>query len=435
MNPGALWSHGSVRRVLRNLRRPAMLERDEIALELKRALRCEVARDAVLMLVERALRHEHRFCAELVRRCDVDGETTAAVAGALHLSPRQFFRYRAHAMEAIGVELEATLTRTRSHRPSAGAARAVVLGRLLLSRVAQADVSSAMRHFERAVTIDPLCVEAYAGMSIGWLLLSRELAVTPVHAHAKALSLAKRAVALDPHSAAAHSAFARVALDSGLGRAIAAPHVSEALSLDPFDARAHVANWNLALIDGDLGAAERSGGQAISLEPASFSNALCQMATTFYRCDYSATVEQAGELIAIEPRSRAVRVYLADALDASGRPEETLALLQPGDRIGDDPYELASAAHARALIGDRDGARRTLDKMLQVGTTYEVPRYLVAYARLATGDVHAALDDLESAVREDPGWLTVLEHDPALVELHAESRFRRLISLRPNAIG
>ena len=224
------------------------------------------------------------------------------------------------------------------------------------------------------MTIDPLCVEAYAGMSIGWLLLSRELAVTPVHAHAKALSLAKRAVALDPHSAAAHSAFARVALDSGLGRAIAAPHVSEALSLDPFDARAHVANWNLALIDGDLGAAERSGGQAIALEPASFSNALCQMATTFYRCDYSATVEQAGELIAIEPRSRAVRVYLADALDASGRPEETLALLQPGDRIGDDPYELASAAHARALIGDRDGARRTLDKMLQVGTTYEVPR-------------------------------------------------------------
>ena len=333
-----------------------MLERDEIALELKRALRCEVARDAVLMLVERALRHEHRFCAELVRRCDVDGETTAAVAGALHLSPRQFFRYRAHAMEAIGVELEATLTRTRSHRPSAGAARAVVLGRLLLSRVAQADVSSAMRHFERAVTIDPLCVEAYAGMSIGWLLLSRELAVTPVHAHAKALSLAKRAVALDPHSAAAHSAFARVALDSGLGRAIAAPHVSEALSLDPFDARAHVANWNLALIDGDLGAAERSGGQAISLEPASFSNALCQMATTFYRCDYSATVEQAGELIAIEPRSRAVRVYLADALDASGRPEETLALLQPGDRHRRRPVRARlGGARARA---DRRPRRR-----------------------------------------------------------------------------
>ena len=212
-------------------------------------------------------------------------------------------------------------------------------------------------------------------MSIGWLLLSRELAVTPVHAHAKALSLAQRSLALDPRSAAAHSAFARVAMDSGLGRAVAAPHVGEALSLDPFDARAHIASWNLALIDGDLAAAERAGAQATSLEPASFAYALCPMATTFYRGEYDATIEQAGELIAIEPRSRVVRVYLADALDASGRPEETLALLQPDDRLGDDPYELASGAHARALIGDRDGARRTLDKML-VAASFQVSRYL-----------------------------------------------------------
>ncbi len=436
MNPSGLWSHGSVRRVLRNVRRPAVLERDEIALELKRALRCEVARDAVLTLVERALKHEHRFCGEIVRRCDVDGETTAAVAAALHLSPRQFFRYRAHAMEAISVELAMVLTRTRTHRPADGAARAVVLGRLLLSRASQPDVASAMRHFERAAVIDPLCVEAYAGLSVGWLLLSRELAVTPVHAHAKARSLAQRALALDPRSVAAHSAFARVAMDSGLGRAVAAPHVAEALSLDPYDARAHIASWNLALIDGDLTAAEFSSAQATSLEPASFFYALCPMATSFFRGEYEATIEHAGELMEIEPRSRVVRVYLADALDASGRPHETLALLQPNDKLSDDPYELASGAHARALIGDREGAQRTLERMLQVNaSSYEVPRYLIAYARLASGDVYGALDDLESAVREDPGWMLVMEHDPALVELRAERRFRRLVSLRPNAIG
>jgi tetratricopeptide (TPR) repeat protein len=128
-------------------------------------------------------------------------------------------------------------------------------------------------------------------------------------------------------------------------------------------------------------------------------------------------------------------VYLADALDASGRPEETLKLLQPNDKLSDDPYELASGAHARALIGDREGAQRTLDRMLLVNASYEVPRYLIAYARLASGDARGALDDLESAVREDPGWMMVLEHDPALVELHSERRFQRLISQRPNAIG
>jgi hypothetical protein len=115
-----------VRGLLRGLRRPVQLERDEIARELRRALRALTAREAVLTLVERALRHEHAFCAEIVQRCDVDGGATLAVAGEMHLSARQFFRYRAHAIEAIAVELEALLTRGSVRTSSEAAARSVI---------------------------------------------------------------------------------------------------------------------------------------------------------------------------------------------------------------------------------------------------------------------------------------------------------------------
>jgi tetratricopeptide (TPR) repeat protein len=430
-----LWSHGSVRRLLRGVRRPSQLERDEIALDLKRTLHCDTAREAVLALVERALRHEHPFCAEIVRRCDVDGETTLAIAAGLHLSPRHFFRYRAQAIEAIAVELEAMLTRALGRASDTRALRAVALGRLLLSRMSPSDVASAMRHFERAAAIDPLSVEAYAGLAIGWLYLSREMAATPVHAHMKARSLAKRALALEPRSAVAHSAFARVAIDAGLGRAVAAPHVAEALSLDPFDARGHIAAFNLALADGDLAAADRTSVDAVTLDPTSFAYSACVMATAFYRHAWTDAIRQARELIAIEPRSRLVRVYLADALVASGKPEETIELLQPGDRLSDDPYELASGAHARGALGDRQGAQRTLDHMLLVARTQHVSPYLIAYARLAAGDPASALDDLEAAVRDDPGWLMLLEHDPALTDLIDERRFRRLLALRPKSLS
>ena len=427
------WSHGSVRSLLRGVRRPAQLERDGLALELERALRCVSAREAVLTLVDRALRHEHRFCAEIVRRCDVDGETTAAVAAALHLSPRQFFRYRAHAIEAIAVELERLLTRGLARPADEAAARAVALGQLLLSRASPADVTSAMRHFERAVAIEPLCVEAYAGMAVGWLHLSHEMAVTAQHAHAKARSLAERALALDPRSAAAHSAFARVAIDIGLGHSIAAPHVAEALSLDAFDARGHIASYNLALFDGNVEAALRNAVRAVTLEPTSFLYSVCVMAATFYNRAYDDAIQQAQELVAVEPRSRVVRVYLSDALVSAGRAEDTIAFLQPDDRLGDDPCEMASAAHARAIAGDRDGAQRTLDHMLQISQTRHVSPYHLAYGRLSVGDVRGALDDVEAGVRADPGWLMLLEHDPALVELYDEPRFRRLIALNPKA--
>jgi tetratricopeptide (TPR) repeat protein len=429
-----LWSHGSVRRLLRGVRRPSQLERDEVALDLKRTLHCETGREAVLVLVERALRHEHRFCAEIVRRCDVEGETTLVVAAGLHLSPRHFFRYRAQAVEAIAVELESLLMRTPARGSNGLAMRAVALGRLLLSRMSPSDVASAMRHFERAAAIDPLCVEAYAGLAIGWLYLSREMVATPVHAHMKARSLAKRALALEPRSAVAHSAFARVAIDAGLGRAAAAPHVAEALGIDPFDARGHIAAFNLALADGDLTAAERTSVDAVTLDPTSFANSACVMASAFYRHAWTDSIRQARELLAIEPRSRLVRVHLADALVASGDPEETIELLQPGDRLSDDPYELASGANARGAMGDREGARRTLEHLLRVARTQTVSPYLVAYARVASGDPAGALDDLEAAVRDDPGWLMLLEHDPALSDLYDERRFRRLLALRPTSL-
>jgi|GEM_PF-1439309 len=425
------WSHGSVRSLLRAVRRPAQLQRDGVALELERVLRCASARDAVLALIERALRHEHRFCAEIVRRCDVDGETTMMVAEGLHLSQRQFFRYRAQAVEAIAVELERLLTRAPARASNESADRAVALGQLLLSRASPADVASAMRHFERAVALEPLCVEAYAGMAVGWLHLSHEMAVTALHAHAKARSLAQRALALDPKSAAAHSAYARVAIDVGLGHSVAAPHVAEALSLDPFDARGHIASYNLALMDGDVAAALRNAVDAVGLEPTSFLYAACAMAATFYNRAYEDAIQQAQELVAVDPRSRVVRVYLSDALVAAGRAEETIDLLQPNDAVGDDPCEMASAAHARGIAGDRDGAQRTLDEMLQISRTRHVSPYHLAYGRLSVGDIHGALDDIEAGVRADPGWLMLLEHDPALVELYDERRFRRLLALTP----
>jgi CheY-like chemotaxis protein len=99
--------------MLRKLRRPWLLERDDHASALRAVLGTESARDAVRLLIDRGLRDLDARSKAIIRRCDVAGEPTATVADALYLSNRHFFRCRAAAFDAIEVEFDRLLMRGR----------------------------------------------------------------------------------------------------------------------------------------------------------------------------------------------------------------------------------------------------------------------------------------------------------------------------------
>ena len=97
-----------VRRLLRLLRRPYMLEREPLALRARKALGTASCRDALLLLVDHAfgdIRDTQRL-REIILRCDVEGQKARAAAAEMHLSLRQFFRHRAEAIEALALFFE-----------------------------------------------------------------------------------------------------------------------------------------------------------------------------------------------------------------------------------------------------------------------------------------------------------------------------------------
>ncbi|TAM57974.1 hypothetical protein EPN52_11700 [bacterium] len=105
---GYTWSHHEIRRLLMNLSRPRALERDPIALSLQRALGSSSPRRAVADLVERTFVERDpatQIERTVIEQCDLQGRGTREVARELHLSLRQFFRYRARAMAAIAATL------------------------------------------------------------------------------------------------------------------------------------------------------------------------------------------------------------------------------------------------------------------------------------------------------------------------------------------
>ena len=101
-----------IRRLLRALRRPHTLEQMPLAARLQAALGAHDAKAAVLELVAGAFEGgppRYALLRDIVQRCDLAGQPTQAVADALHLSPRQFFRYRAEALAAVHAAAQAAL--------------------------------------------------------------------------------------------------------------------------------------------------------------------------------------------------------------------------------------------------------------------------------------------------------------------------------------
>ncbi|MDQ6824284.1 MAG: hypothetical protein M3007_02340, partial [Candidatus Eremiobacteraeota bacterium] len=104
-----------VRKILRLLRRPHLLEKEHLAILLHQIVGGDSARAALLGLIEQTFEsgYEAQRLREIVLRCDVHGEKARTAAVAMHLSLRQFFRYRVEAIKAVASKIASLLDGVR----------------------------------------------------------------------------------------------------------------------------------------------------------------------------------------------------------------------------------------------------------------------------------------------------------------------------------
>lgn len=98
-----------IRRLLAALRKPDMLERLPLAVQLKVALGAATAREAVIKVVERAFSvrtPSNELMRAVVISGDVEGNKASYVAATLHVSMRTLFRRRSDAVEAIAAAID-----------------------------------------------------------------------------------------------------------------------------------------------------------------------------------------------------------------------------------------------------------------------------------------------------------------------------------------
>jgi tetratricopeptide (TPR) repeat protein len=415
--------------LLRKMCNPVAIERDPYALRLRDGFGTRTAREAVRAAIERALHEHDPLFSAIIRRCDLEGAPTRQVARELYVSHRQFFRYRAQAVEAIGIALDRMCAPERaseldSHSEEARRAFSYATY-LLVRRSDPRDKAAALRWLDVAVRADPEYLDAWIGISSANLsLLLAGVERDPAAAFRRAAYAVDRASALQPDAGRVEAERAALALWSGAPRRSVQALAESALARDPLSARAYyVLGWT-AVFERDYELARQRFIAASTAHIVGSSCIALANSVLFFQKRYAEAAARSRECLELEPDDAYVIGYLAEALNAEGRFAETIATLAPDIAAGRANYA-AQAAYVRALAmaGDVETARRIAD-------AYDGPSVPRAAMRVSLDDFDGALAALLAARFEGDGMIRLVDIDPAFDALRDDRRFKDLLERR-----
>ena len=162
-------SNLGIRRLLRKIRYPGLLERDHLAMMIREATGAQNARDAVIGLLDDILRRYPPIYWTIIERVDLEGKATRTVAAELYLSYRTLHRYRSAAIATLADALERRFGAARNVPPAVSDEDDVPsLVRAGLEHLRQPSARSfdaAKRCFTRALELDESCVDAWTGLA------------------------------------------------------------------------------------------------------------------------------------------------------------------------------------------------------------------------------------------------------------------------------
>jgi serine/threonine-protein kinase len=286
----------------------------------------------------------------------------------------------------------------------------------------------AIRHFERALEIDPSFALAYAGLGDCYVLLPADgigLAA-PHDALPKAHAAATRALQIDEGLAEAHATLAYERFYAWDWEA-AEREFRRALELNPSYSVAHFWYAVSLAARGRHEDAAREAREAQVLDPvAAIITAGVSWMDHLSR-DFEGAVAEAHKALELEPDFPIAHHRLGLALAELGRYEEAIRALEAAARSRRTPGAVAALGHVSALSGDAAAARAALAELERAARTEYVSAYHFALIHIGLGQKAEALRFLEEAYEEGAWTVTFANVEPALDPLRHESRFRELV--------
>ena len=289
-----------------------------------------------------------------------------------------------------------------------------------------ADLDTAQRYFELALTKDPNYAPAYAGMAIVWASRQQITITAPSVAGPKAKEAARKAVELDESFAEAHLALAAVLTWTDWDYARAEPEWKRTIELNPSDPNALVGYSQFLQIVGRPDEAMRQAERALALDPFSV------LVQGFYAFDllyvrrYDEAIAQARAILRQQPGAvNPIGIFLI-VYRVKGMQKEALASARELYAATGSPDVTAALDRGYAEAGYAGAMRRAAAVMGARAVKGNAGYMEVAELYIEAGDKDRAIEWLQKGfVAREPSmpYLNWPQYD----RLRSDSRFQDLL--------
>jgi TolB-like protein/Flp pilus assembly protein TadD len=346
---------------------------------------------------------------------------------------RDVLRLQAEVAQAIVREIQLKLTPqeqahfAQAHPVDPQAYEACLKGRYHWNMRSREGHGKAVQYFQQAITRDPGCAAAYAGLADAQSIMGLWSLVPPEEGCGKAKGLALQALEIDGSLAEAHTSLAWAILHFDFDFLTAEREFERSIELNPRSAVAH--QW-FGMSLGLMGRYEEGYTElkrALRLDP-HWSNIHFGLAFVYWSGQrYDQAIESCEKALELDPKSVQALVWLGLSYTASLMCEPAIAALRKAVELSQSaPMSLVCLGEAYAVARRCEEAQKILQELSK---QRHAPAYFVARICAALGHRDEALRWLETAYRERGEWLVLLKVDPRFDDLRCDPRFQDLLHL------
>ncbi len=290
------------------------------------------------------------------------------------------------------------------------------------------NIQTALKYFDRAISLDPSFAKAYAGRSDCYVLMTN-VAYGPLptkEALDKARFDARQAIEIDDSLAEAHTSMANIKKQYDWDWYQAEVEFRRAIALDPEYPPAHYGYSSLLAIFGRNDEAIKESEIARQVDPYSRLAQMNYGRALYFAGRYTEATAHFRRLLKDSPDYPQYLHMMGLVLLQTGQPDEAIATLETL-HAANKLYAAGALGYAYAKQGRRNDAQRILDELSQLNKDKPVPPHEWALIFIGLGDKDRAFELLEESYKERFPNLTSLSIDPIYSDLWAEPRFKDLV--------
>jgi TolB-like protein/DNA-binding winged helix-turn-helix (wHTH) protein/Tfp pilus assembly protein PilF len=300
-------------------------------------------------------------------------------------------------------------------------------GRYRWNQRNEAALRAGIGHFQKAIDLDPLYPQAYAGLADSYIMLANWGFLPAKEGYPQAEAAARRALELDERLAEAQASLAYATFLYDWDWSGAESKFRRAIELNPNYATAHHFYSVYLMSAGRHLEAQKEIERARELDPLSrITNSV--VGWIYYEGrSYDKAMEQCRRTVEMDPTYAPSLLDLGSVYLAKGEYDKAIAQFTGARAIaGDTATVLSYRAQGYALSGNKTEARRILKRLEKTAGPAFVSPWEFALIYDALGDKDQAVKFLEKAADQHAGWIVMMAVDPRLDDLHADPRFKEL---------